>query len=198
MKPGRQTTRLAAFAGGCAIAIAAIVHAALWHGFSPGCFGSWAYIMVVAAVLLAVAFRNRARFWVAAAVLAIGPLLGVLSWAYANVGRVAQAAEALASGRRYCLQVPSENQRGYRAVATRRELNGVTMQAPSGEPAFVHWAFHAVLVVENTGGQSELYNWSYRAGSFRPIKDSTRKSLDPPLYPLCTPQPDFAKKLRAF
>ena len=193
--PLRMTVKIASVAL-CIAVVAVAICAALWSGFSPGLFAFWVYLAL--ALTLAAVSIAQAPLRSAAAVCLVGPLLGLFIWAHANIARIIAAAEELAAARPYCLQVPA-GERAYRAIAVQSELNGLTMQAPSGEPFFRHWAFHAVLVIGNGDGQVELYNWSYRLRSFQLIKASTRERLlNPPLDPHCVPGPHFAKALPAY
>jgi hypothetical protein len=128
---------------------------------------------------------------------------GGLVWGFASIAAIVDAAEMEAAGRPYCLQVPTGATRpldpSYRRVRSRIELNAFWMHAPSGEPFFPHWAFHAVLAIDGGDGGLRLWNWSYRSRAFRPISDQARTALqEAPLGPFCQPLPHFARNLPMF
>jgi hypothetical protein len=116
------------------------------------------------------------------------PTLALSVWSLANIVIVAGAAESAAGGRPYCLQVPATRLGAYAAVTDAWQLAGLRMQTPvsdGGGSTDYQFAFHAVLVVEN-GRYPLLYNWSYRAQTFLPVSDRTRRGLA--MYRNCTPQ----------
>jgi hypothetical protein len=121
-------------------------------------------------------------------------------WPFAQIGVIAAQAQYYASGRPYCIEVPSDRNLYYRPVASLLELNGFYLHAPyvgsEGSSSSLQWTFHALLGIE-TGSAPEWRNWSYWHQHLDRLTLQQAKATR--LYRLeCQPQTDFVLKLPLF
>ncbi|MEP4199347.1 MAG: hypothetical protein ABJL99_27285 [Aliishimia sp.] len=117
--------------------------------------------------------------------------VAVAIWSLASVAAVTLQANNISSGRPFCLAPHSPNS----DTQSFAQLRGLTFYSTSsGYKSTSRWYFHGVLLVE-TEGEIEAYNWSPRRLAFRRI-EQPQKFIATPLT-TCTPQREFWDTLSA-
>lgn len=186
-------TALGAIGAPCAMAILSLPGA---EGRPPAIAYLPAFAVLAGALALLIAcwWLSNARLRAFAWGLALSGLATTIfpgNWAVVRISAVVDAAEAVAGGKPYCIQVAAKRSDFIQARAL-IDFSPLTMRTKCQQGWC--WQYHAILVVADDGAP-RLINWSHRKIGF---VDEVSTRFKPPVAPACQPQPHFARELPRF
>jgi hypothetical protein len=159
---------------------------AVFRGFEPAVF-AWLAVAAVAAVLIGLIVRPGTGQVRTMAIVAILVYAIILAYVTRDPRVVIERAEAIASGRPYCIQV-ADGGADYRPATSQADFTSLIMRATGSYPTF---QFHAVMAV-GEAGDFDYYNWSHRHQDWMAL--NTNGDFRSPVI-RCQPRVDFASGL---
>lgn len=107
----------------------------------------------------------------------------------AGAQTVVDAAESVAAGRPYCIQIAAAGGR-YTSAFARGDLAASRMLSDREQGGYL--GYHAILAIGD-GPAAELHSWSHHAVAFKPLAGAANGRRDPAI--LCRPRVHFAATL---